>query len=633
MDADTRTLDQRENSLAEQTVIAEAGSQRSCLFLDTFYDRFLTHLYHTEPALRTETFAVQLSRLLSTNNGDSDFYATGLRAHGWRCEQLVINSPFMQAAWAREHGINASGTSLLIEQVARINPDVLYCQDMHQLSEPLLRELKKHCRLLVGQIATSPLAVPLHCYDVVVSSIFPLVEHCRSRGITSLYIPLAFAPRVSEGLSLQSDFMTRPIECSFAGSVASDIHLSRVKLLSSLAQSTPIQVWGTGAELLPQDSPLRARYRGEAWGQDLFTVLGNSKITVNAHAEVLFNKEKPVNATETWANNMRLFEATGMGALLITEYRDNLGDLFEIGREVVAYRSDDECAALVRYYTRRPQEAREIALAGQERTLRDHSYDSRMRDLSNRLRNILALSTESHRPIDYNTISYDFSAVSPSEVRVEHTEAWKSAALPLKQRALVTHELKAMYRGEKVIPFASLKEVLARTLFAGDTVLEIGCSSGYYSEVLSYLIPKPFSYSGVDYSEAMIEMARTRYPTTPFEVASGDDLPYTDRAFDLVISGGVLLHCPNYAEHIEETARVTKRSIVLARTPVSKLGATRFFTKKAYGVETVELVFNEAEIVNLVKAHGFSLTHYLVLDSDPARDTQTVTYAFTRSDA
>ena len=394
MDAHTRELHRRENTLADNAVITDAAPPHSCLFLDTFYDRFLAQLYHTEPALRTAPFAAQLARLLATNNGDSDFYASGLRANGWRCEQLVINSPFMQAAWAREHGVNASGPSLLIEQVTRLKPDVLYCQDMHQLSEPLLRELKKHCRLLVGQIATSPLAVPLHCYDVVVSSIFPLVEHCRSLGITSLYIPLAFAPRVREGLSLPNDFMARPIECSFTGSIASDIHRSRVTLLSSLAQSTPLQVWGTGAELLPPESPLRARYRGEAWGRDLFTVLGNSKITVNAHAEVLFNKEKPANATETWANNMRLFEATGMGALLITEYRDNLGDLFEIGREVVAYRSEDECAALVRYYTRRPQEAREIARAGQERSLRDHSYDSRMRELSSRLRDILALSAE-----------------------------------------------------------------------------------------------------------------------------------------------------------------------------------------------------------------------------------------------
>jgi ubiquinone/menaquinone biosynthesis C-methylase UbiE len=126
-------------------------------------------------------------------------------------------------------------------------------------------------------------------------------------------------------------------------------------------------------------------------------------------------------------------------------------------------------------------------------------------------------------------------------------------------------------------------------------------------------------------------MAQRCYPTRSFEVASGDDLPFASGEFDVVISGCVLLHCPNYMDHIAETARVTKRSIVLARTPVSKRQPTRFFTKKAYGIETVEIVFNEAEIVDLVQRHGFTLTHYIVLDSDESHDLHTVTYAFTRS--
>jgi len=632
MDSQTRQLREGRSEFTAGATLETPAPSYSCLFLDTFYERFLAQLYHTEPALRTAPFNAQLSRLLTTNNGDSDFYSSGLRADGWNCEQIVINSPFMQAAWAREHGVSAQGHALLIEQVARIKPDVLYCQDMHQLGEELLRELKKHCRLLVGQIATSTLEIPLHCYDIVVSSIFPLVEHCRSIGITSFYIPLAFAPRVAEGLPLPQDYLARPVECSFAGSIASTIHRSRVSLLTTLAQSTPLQVWGTGIDLLSPDSPLHTGYRGEAWGADLFTVLGNSKITVNAHAEVLFNKEQPTNATERWANNMRLFEATGMGALLVTEYRDNLSDLFEIGREVVAYRSDDECAALVRYYAQHPLDAREIALAGQARTLRDHSYAARMRDLSTHLRNVLALYARPATQVDYHKISCDFVPASPDQIGSEHTNAWKSGEIPDRQRALVTNELKAMYRGEKVLPFTSLKEVLSRVLVSGDNVLEIGCSSGYYSEVLSYLIPKHFTYTGVDYSDAMIQMAQRCYPTKSFEVASGDDLPFAAGEFDLVVSGCILLHCPNYADHIAETARVAKRTIVLARTPVSKGRATQFFTKKAYGIETVELVFNEPELIHLMREHGFVLTHYLVLNSHPTQDNHTVTYAFTRSE-
>ncbi len=70
-----------------------------------------------------------------------------------------------------------------------------------------------------------------------------------------------------------------------------------------------------------------------------------SFITINRHIDV----------AENYANNMRLFEATGCGALLITDYKDNLNELFEIGEEIVAYRSPEEAAALIKYYLSNPK--------------------------------------------------------------------------------------------------------------------------------------------------------------------------------------------------------------------------------------------------------------------------------------
>ncbi|ETR70623.1 MAG: hypothetical protein OMM_08684 [Candidatus Magnetoglobus multicellularis str. Araruama] len=67
---------------------------------------------------------------------------------------------------------------------------------------------------------------------------------------------------------------------------------------------------------------------------------------------------------------------------VITDYKDNLNDLFEVGKEVVAYRSSEECIDLIHYYMKYPKEARLIAEAGQRRTLRDHSYVKRMGEIS-----------------------------------------------------------------------------------------------------------------------------------------------------------------------------------------------------------------------------------------------------------
>jgi spore maturation protein CgeB len=97
-------------------------------------------------------------------------------------------------------------------------------------------------------------------------------------------------------------------------------------------------------------------------------VLARSRITVNTHASV----------AGLDANNLRLYEGTGMGALLLTEHHRNLQDLFRIGTEVVSYRNAKEAADLVGYYLEHEQEARQIAAAGQARTLSAHTWIDRM---------------------------------------------------------------------------------------------------------------------------------------------------------------------------------------------------------------------------------------------------------------
>lgn len=69
-----------------------------------------------------------------------------------------------------------------------------------------------------------------------------------------------------------------------------------------------------------------------------------------------------------------------MGAMLITDWKANLQDLFEVGKEVVAYRSTEECVERIRYYLEHDGQRAVIAEAGKARTLRDHTYRKRMQE-------------------------------------------------------------------------------------------------------------------------------------------------------------------------------------------------------------------------------------------------------------
>ena len=102
----------------------------------------------------------------------------------------------------------------------------------------------------------------------------------------------------------------------------------------------------------------------------MFQILHRSKITLNHHGDVA-----------PYANNMRLYEATGVGALLITDWKENLHKMFEPGKEVVAYRNPEECVELIQYYLEHDEERKSIARAGQQRTLREHTYYKRTQEL------------------------------------------------------------------------------------------------------------------------------------------------------------------------------------------------------------------------------------------------------------
>ena len=109
----------------------------------------------------------------------------------------------------------------------------------------------------------------------------------------------------------------------------------------------------------------------------MYETLQRSRITLNRHAGIDIRGK--VDAR--FANNMRLYEATGVGTCLITEERKNLADLFEVDREIVAYRDEDDCVAKIRYYLEHEDERIRIAQSGQRRTLRDHPYTERMQEL------------------------------------------------------------------------------------------------------------------------------------------------------------------------------------------------------------------------------------------------------------
>jgi spore maturation protein CgeB len=112
------------------------------------------------------------------------------------------------------------------------------------------------------------------------------------------------------------------------------------------------------------------------FGLNMFQKLHDSKIVLNTHIDV----------SQTSASNMRLFEATGVGSCLLTDWKSNLSELFEPERDVATYRTPQECIDKANYLLLHENERIALAQAGQKRTLMQHTINLRAEQIDEIIR-------------------------------------------------------------------------------------------------------------------------------------------------------------------------------------------------------------------------------------------------------
>jgi spore maturation protein CgeB len=100
-------------------------------------------------------------------------------------------------------------------------------------------------------------------------------------------------------------------------------------------------------------------------------VLAGARIALNRH----------IAAANGHANNMRLYEATGVRTMLLTDESEDLDALFEPGREVVTYADPHDLVETARWFLAHEDERAAIASAGRARTLAEHTYAARIAEL------------------------------------------------------------------------------------------------------------------------------------------------------------------------------------------------------------------------------------------------------------
>ena len=106
-------------------------------------------------------------------------------------------------------------------------------------------------------------------------------------------------------------------------------------------------------------------------------------------------------------------------------------------------------------------------------------------------------------------------------------------------------------------PWSELKPLFDYYIKNNESVLDLGCGNGRYLEYMASGV----KYTGIDFSEKLIELARKKYPEGNFSIGDVLKLNFPDNSFNKVFSIAVLHHIPSYELRLqvfEEIKRVLK---------------------------------------------------------------------------
>jgi spore maturation protein CgeB len=361
-------------------------------------------------------------------------YSAYLPKLGYETQDVCVNFEYLQKLWAKENGISYSADNwlrdIITAQVKAFRPEVIFLDDLYVTDSGFRQFLREICPNPVKIIAwhASPTKdyAMLRDLDLILTCTPRFVDDMREHGANAILMMHAFEPSI---LGLIPSDTNREFDFTFMGSLILEdgFHNQRFELIRSLLEQTTLQVWGRltesreksrrrqlaarviyrmnrslkqlGAsdELVGQFSKLDqfyqrgplaksilrrhpGRFHDPVIAIEYFRLLAKSKINLNSH----------IDCADVYAGNIRLFEATGMGACLITDWKVNLPEIFEVDTEIVTYRSAEECAEKVNYLLAHPAELATIAAAGQRRALRDHTYLNRSEQLDEILQELIS---------------------------------------------------------------------------------------------------------------------------------------------------------------------------------------------------------------------------------------------------
>lgn len=210
-------------------------------------------------------------------------------------------------------------------------------------------------------------------YDVVLTHERHCVPLYVSAGCRNVYhLPLAVHPQMFKPMHVSPEYRS---DVCFIGMA----FWNRVRLFNDLAdylKNKRVFLAGGLWERLPRYAELQPFiHNGWIPVPETTKYYNGAKIVINIHRTTEAGQDNR-NSLNWGAEsiNPRTYEIAACGALQLTDYRPELPERYEVGREIAAFHSSDELIALIDHYLNHEEERRQMAVRGFRRTYRQHTF-------------------------------------------------------------------------------------------------------------------------------------------------------------------------------------------------------------------------------------------------------------------
>ena len=398
-------------------------------FLSSIYPKHAQLIYRENPTLRNKSSEEQMEFIRWHALSSYVNWIGYLKDKNCKVLQFHYNLGYLEAQWAKENNLFYSGKNRILkiglEKLKKFQPDLIYCSSPDYyvscgfLNE-LLDSLSRKPKLIAWYGANCGDEEGFRFFDLTLSNSKHLINSLRKIKINSEYLQHSFDPIILDRIKSKSNKVNR---IGFFGNLdTSHDFNNRTKLLQKLSSTTKlldvhgtiekpifsartkhfyiksrhklsklvervlptskIRYWSDKGNLPPSPWQVEKKFfnsiKKPLYGQEMLEKLSHYQIAFNFH-----NKHTGNNAC-----NMRLFEATGVGCCLLTDHKSDIRSLFEPDAEVVTFNNYDDAITKAKYLVENPLIAKQIALAGQKRTLSEYSSKKQVDQLFSYFNNL-----------------------------------------------------------------------------------------------------------------------------------------------------------------------------------------------------------------------------------------------------